>query len=289
MKQNINLWAVLIIGFLSVAEIATVRAQQAPYRVSIITSLFKGSQFLQGFMEDIVQQTIFDQCELIIINANSPEKKVEDAILAPYLAQYTNIVYHELNSDPGLFGVWNLGIRMASAPYVTNANIDDRLAFACYQIHADYLDAHPLIDLVYSGCYITTGANETFDNNTSHGKVVWHSMQPFNRVHQLYRWIPYVNNHPMWRKTMHEEYGLFNENYKATGGMEFWVRATLCGNAQYVLIPEVLALYYSNPTGISTNPNTLDKIEKKRVIDTFKNLYEIYFRDVVYLEKTERN
>lgn len=252
-------------------------------RVSIITSLFKGTEFLQGFMEDIVQQTIFDQCELIIINAASPEREQEEIILAPFLKQYNNIRYFQLDHDPGLFGVWNYGIQLARAPYLTNANIDDRLKFDCYEVHTAYLDEHPEIDLVYSGCYMTSVANETFYNNSSQGKVVWHSMQPFDRIKQLYKWIPYVNNHPMWRKTMHERYGLFNTSYKATGGMEFWVRATLCGNAQYTLIPEIYSLYYYNPTGISTRPDSLDKIEKKRVIETFTHLHEYYFKDISYL------
>jgi hypothetical protein len=171
---------------------------------------------------------------------------------------------------------------MARAPYVTNANIDDRLKPDCYEVHAKALDEDPSIDLVYSGCYITTKPNETFENNSSEGRVVWHSQQEFNRVWQLYRWIPYVNNHPMWRKSLHQWYGLFNETYKATGGMEFWVRCTLCGHAQFKLIKGVYSLYYSNPEGISTKPDSLDKIEKQRVIDTFKSLYESYFNGVRY-------
>ncbi len=253
------------------------------YKLTIITSLFKGKTFLAEFMRDIVRQTIFSECNLLVLNANSPEREIEDAIMAPYLDQYPNITYVHLEHDPGLFGVWNLGIRMARSPYVTNANIDDRLKPDCYETHTRYLDEHPDIDLVYSGCYITFKPNETFEHNSSGGSIVWHSMQPFDRVKQLYRWIPYVNNHPVWRRSLHQRYGFFNETYKATGGMEFWVRATLCGNAQYKLIPEVYSLYYHNPTGISTEPNSLDKIEKKRVIETFTHLYEYYFNQLSYL------
>ena len=35
--------------------------------VSIITSVFNGDEFIGGFLEDIVRQTIFHDCELIII------------------------------------------------------------------------------------------------------------------------------------------------------------------------------------------------------------------------------
>lgn len=276
MKKNIMILLALI-GSIWSYEVLTA------YRVTIITSLFKGKEYIAEFMKDIVRQTIFDDCCLMIINAHSPDREIEDRVIAPYLEQYPNIVYHHLDTDPGLFGVWNLGIKWASSEYVTNANIDDRLKPDCYEIHARYLDEHPEIDLVYSGCYITTVANETFEHNSSGGKIVWHSMQPFDRVKQLYRWIPYVNNHPMWRRSLHKRYGLFNEQYTATGGMEFWVRATLCGNAQYHLIPEVYSLYYHSPVGLSTSPDTRDKIEKKRVIETFTHLYEYYFNQIEYL------
>ena len=55
-------------------------------RVTIITSVYKGDKFIKGFLEDIVQQTIFNDCELIIINANSPEK--EDDIIKRYADKY---------------------------------------------------------------------------------------------------------------------------------------------------------------------------------------------------------
>src|SRR3990170_4374773 len=51
-------------------------------RVSIITSVFKGDKFIKGFMDDIVKSTIFDQCELIIINAASPEN--EERVIKEY-------------------------------------------------------------------------------------------------------------------------------------------------------------------------------------------------------------
>lgn len=270
-----------VLGLSGVMEANNSSSVAQPYRVSIITSVYKGDLYIEEFMRDITSQTIFDQCELIMINANSPDN--EEVVIKRYMEQHPNIVYVKLDNDPGLFGVWNLGIEMARSNYITNANLDDRLKFDCYETHVAYLDSHPEIDLVYSGCYITTIANETFDHNSSNGKTVWHSLQEFDRVKQLYNWIPYVNNHPVWRRSLHERYGLFNESYSATGGMEFWVRCTLCGNAKFKLIKDVYSLYYSNPKGISTNPETRDKIEKVRVINEFKNLYETYFKHIRYI------
>src|SRR3990167_11330890 len=95
-----------------------------PPPISIITSVYNGGQFINGFMEDITQQTIFDQCELIMINANSPGN--EEAVIKKYMQKYPNIIYKKLDKDPGLYAVWTLAIQMAQGEYITNANLDDR-------------------------------------------------------------------------------------------------------------------------------------------------------------------
>lgn len=259
------------------------------YRVSILTSIYKGDEHIKGFLHDITQQTIFNQCELLLINANSPGN--EEPIIKQYMQSYPNIVYVKLDKDPGLFGVWNLGIKLARADYVTNANIDDRLKFESLEVHADYLDKHPEIDLVYSGCYITTHPNETFNRNSSNNKIVWHSQQEFDRVKQLFglnpkkpRPIPYVNNHPMWRKKLHYYYGLFDERLRATGGLEFWIRCTICGNAQFKMLKGIYGLYYDNPDGLSTKPDSFDAKEKAEIIAFYCEAYEKKYSHVKFLE-----
>ena len=47
-------------------------------KISLFTSLFKGKVHLKGFLEDITNQSFFRRSELILINANSPEKEEEE-------------------------------------------------------------------------------------------------------------------------------------------------------------------------------------------------------------------
>ena len=69
-------------------------------KISIITSVYNGDQFIEGFLADITRQTIFDQCELIMINAGSPGN--EESVIKKYMTQYSNIIYKRLDFDPGL-------------------------------------------------------------------------------------------------------------------------------------------------------------------------------------------
>ena len=214
-------------------------------RVTFITSLYKGEKFIRGFLEDIVRQTIFSKCELIIINANSPEN--EEPVIREYMRIYPNIVYVRLEEDPGLYAVWNIGIEMAKAPYVTNANVDDKLRSDCHQIQADYLDEHPEIDLVYSDAFITHDYTERFDTTSSEHLRVGNipcSLEELKKGS-----LP--NCHPLWRKSLHEKHGYFEEWMKVCGDWEMWLRAVTQG-AQFAYINEPLGLFYVNPNGLSS-------------------------------------
>ncbi|HZW61942.1 MAG TPA: glycosyltransferase [Candidatus Babeliales bacterium] len=230
-------------------------------KISIITSVYDGDQFIEGFLADITRQTIFDQCELILINANSPGN--EEAIINNYLNQYPNIMYVILDQDPGLYAVWNIGIKMARGQYITNANLDDRLAPTCYEVHAQFLDTNPAIDFVYSDKFITYVPNETFENHTG---VRWAPSPDASRQSMSACW-PCSN--PMWRKSMHDRYGFFNVDYKCSGDWEMWLRA-IEGGAQFKKLAGYYLLYYHNPNGLSTGKIHKQKeAEDKKIVERY--------------------
>jgi glycosyltransferase involved in cell wall biosynthesis len=216
----------------------------APPRISIITSVYKGDLFIEGFLTDIVRQTIFDQCELILINPNSPGS--EEPLIQRYVTQYPNIIYIKLPYDPGVYAVWNIGILLARGEFITNANLDDRRNPTCLQIQLQALEQDPSIDLVYGDYYITYIPNETFECN-SHRWVV--QPPPFS-LEKMYLCLP--GPQPLWRKSLHTQYGYFNSTFVSAGDMEMWLRAVESG-ARFRYIPLVTGLYYENPQGLSTN------------------------------------
>lgn len=213
--------------------------------VSIITSVYNADYFIESFLQDITQQSIFDTCELILINAHSPGH--EERVIESYLMTYPNIIYVRLDHDPGLYAVWNYAIRIARGRYITNANVDDRLRKDCYELHMKTLDANGSIDLVYSDFYVTYEPNKPFDSvKISHVRCM-----PDFSIAQLLR-QPLPNNHPMWRKSLHERCGFFDETFRYAGDWEFWLRAADCG-AVFEKVPGILGLYYYNPRGLSTD------------------------------------
>lgn len=254
-------------------------------KISIITSIYKGDLFIENFLADIVQQSIFDQCELLLVDANSPgnEKKYIDK----YLEKYSNIIYTKLDYDPGLYGVWNIGIKQARGFYITNANLDDRLKHDCYEVFSKFLDENPQVDLVYSSFYITQKANETF-SQTSSKQVV--QMPDFSKINMF---LSLPNCYPMWRKKLHAKCGLFNEQYKIVGDWEMWLRMVSM-DAFFKKIPGQYCLYYINPKGLSVdnNNNMLKLAETREVFSKYKNIIgpnesiESFFKKIADAWKT---
>ena len=260
-------------------------------KISIITSVYDGDCFIEGFLQDITQQTIFDQCELILINANSPGN--EEPIIKKYMNMHPNIIYAKLDSDPGLYATWNMAIKVAQGIYITNANLDDRLAHDCYEVHAAHLDEYTDVDLVYSDKYITKQPNETFDKHTG---SKWAPSPQATRENMNECW-PCAN--PMWRKSLHDRFGLFDEEYRCSGDWEMWLRA-LQGGAQLKKVPGYYLLYYHNPKGLSTgwcyrsdNKRDQKKIaEDKKIIERYGYMwgapsYRTYYTMARALEHSE--
>jgi len=229
-------------------------------KISIITSVFDAADFIDGFMVDITNQTIFEEkCEWVIINANPPGKDYEEEVILKYVEKYpNNIVYQRLEKDPGIYEVWNEAIQMSTGEYIVNANCDDRKRFDNLEVLAKYLYAHDDVAVAYGQNFITRVKNETFDDNSSNNNIftfIAHQKQqtlyPKMDKQSLMMEGNLPHCMPMWRKSLHDKYGLFNTSYKSSSDWEFWLRC-LFEDEKIHDVKEVLGLYYINPEGLST-------------------------------------
>jgi hypothetical protein len=228
-------------------EIVSIDSKDLP-KISILTSVYDGDDFIRPFLEDITRQTIFEEkCELVLVNANSPGN--EEEVIKEYLEKYpNNIIYEKLDEDPGIYGTWNKAIELSSGEYVTNANLDDRKAINSIELHAKALFGNDDVDLVYADSFITNSPNETFEENSSQERR--YNFEQFSKEAMLRGNQPH--NNPMWRKSLHDKNGLFESNYKSAGDWEFFLRCAFAGS-KYKKLDQPLGLYYFNPKGISTN------------------------------------
>ena len=229
-------------------------------QISIISSVFKSDAFIASFFTDITRQTIFSECELILVSPGLSD--YEESVIQFYQRKYTNIKLTRVDPDPGLYGCWNVGIKESSTPYLTNANLDDRKHPYALERHLIELEADPSVDLVYAPCLITTGSNESVEINSARQLYPCYE---FDGVKGLLKHnSPHCN--PMWRKSLHDKYGHFDSSYTSAGDHEMWLRAASQGS-KFKMIPETLCLYYFNPKGLSTDPEkNKKKVEEEKEV-----------------------
>ena len=93
--------------------------------ISAIISTYNSEKYLKGRIEDLLDQSIADQLEIIIVNSASQQN--EDGIVKDYQGLFPNIHYIRTQKRETIYKAWNRGIKISSGEFITNANTDDRL------------------------------------------------------------------------------------------------------------------------------------------------------------------
>ena len=218
-------------------------------RVSAIVSTYNAASFMEGCMQNLVDQTLFKDGELEVIVIDACSEEDEKSIVERYTKEFDNITYIRAETRETLYASWNRGIKAARGKYITSANTDDRHRKDALEKLANYLDDYPEIALIYPGQIDTSTPNETFANTNSSKILDW----PVYTYEELERHC-IIGSQPMWRRSMHEKYGLFRDSFKSAGDYEFWLR--MGKQETFFRYPEVLGLYYRNPKGIEHGSDT---------------------------------
>lgn len=231
--------------------------------VSALCSLYRGGDFIEQFMDNITSQSCFrDYAELVIVDADSPEDEYET--IKRYLAKFPNINYLRMNYRIGIYDAWNVAAKAARGEYLTNTNLDDLRRIDSLEIQAGALDNVPFADVVYQDLYYSFDPRLPFEQVAAFGHktrlpvITPHNMIKFNSPH----------NAPMWRKRLHDELGWFDTRYKSAGDHEFWMRCLAAGK-QFWKINDPHVVYYQNPKGLSTRPDTRGVVEAMDIHKTY--------------------
>lgn len=227
------------------------------YLVSAIVSTYNAERFLRGKLEDLEAQTIAPELEIIVIDSASPGN--ERAIVEEFQARFDNIRYLRTEKRETVYQAWNRGIRMATGEFVTNANTDDRLRRDAYEVLVQALRKRPECVLAYPDMRITKEENATFDRHAPFGFRDW---PEFDRMNLLE--VCCVGPFPLWRKSLHDEIGCFDERFKSAADYEFWLRAAL--KHDFIHVPQFLGLYWLSEETVSRKGDlpTLEYLEVQK-------------------------
>lgn len=228
--------------------------------VSAIISVYNCEKYIFHCLKDLEDQTIAKNLEIIIINSGSEEN--EELIIKKYINKYKNIKYIKTENRETIYQSWNRAIKIASGRYITNANADDRHRKDAYEIMVNELDNNDKIDLVYANDLVTNSDNVDFENIKVIGYSRWNDFDETELLNKCY-----IGPHPMWRKSLHDRYGNFSENYKIAGDYEFWLRVS--NGSTFKHINEYLGVYLFNPKSIENRNKIETFLESERVISNY--------------------
>ena len=234
------------------------------YLVSAIVSTYNSEEFIRGCLEDLESQTIADKLEIIVINSGSEQN--EELVVKEFQKRYSNIVYVKTDEREGLYSAWNRAVNIASGQFLTSANTDDRHRKDAFEVMTDTLLANTDIALVYGDQIVTDIPNSTFEK---HRAVEMAERPEFSRQRLLFGCC--VGSQPMWRKSLHDEFGGFDETLTCAADWDFWLK--IAGKYSFKHIDEFLGLYYRNENGIEHGRKIHSLYERYAVGKRYGNPY----------------
>lgn len=229
--------------------------------VSAIVSTYNSAEFIRGCIEDLERQTIAEQLEIIVIDSASPQNEGE--IVRELQERYQNIRYLRTEQRETVYAAWNRAIGLAQGRYITNANTDDRHRRDAFELMVRVLENDPAVDLVYADVIITQTPHETYEQHTATGRYSWFD---WDRNTLLDNGC-FIGPQPMWRRSVHELYGSFDDSYVTSGDYEFWLRISQTADFRHINQP--LGLYLAHPGSIEHRNEDKKQRENRRLLDRY--------------------
>jgi hypothetical protein len=219
--------------------------------VSAIVSAYYAKDFICARLDNLFEQS--PQPEIIVVaQLGSFEAEIAKS--------YGDRIIHILTPDiPTIYAAWNMAIKASNCDYIANANCDDYTFPHAYAYMAFILDNHPDVGLVYGDEYQFNG--EAWPKR---------KIRPQGDFELLKKQC-FVGPMPMWRKSLHEKYGYFNEAYKVCGDYEFWLRIAAYGT-KLVHLDGALGVYENRAESAEHRQTDVAMIEKQYLQATYKDL-----------------
>jgi glycosyltransferase involved in cell wall biosynthesis len=216
--------------------------------VSAIISAYYAKDLIRARLDNLMYQ--IPRPEIVVVAQHS---SIEAAIAKTYpvkLIQTADI--------PTIYVAWNMAIIESTGEYITNANCDDHIYSGSYAEMAKVLNDNPDIGLVYG------------DENQTDGKTNRLKQRPQGDFSLLTK-MCFVGPMPMWRKSLHDKFGYFNERFKVCGDYEFWLRIAVNGT-KFHHIPRTLGLYLNRPNSAEHRQRTVAIAEKEFLQRTYSGI-----------------
>lgn len=228
---------------------------KSDFLVTAIISVYNAERFLAGCLDDLERQTIASRVEIIVVDSGSSQR--EGDIVRDYQLRFCNIRYLRTQKRETIYQAWNRAISIAQGQYLTNANADDRHRPDAFEKLVGALERDPEAHVAYADSFVTPVENDVWPSPNITAVFHWPSYET-----RLLFQICFLGPQPLWRRSLHTIYGLFDGSLRSAGDYEYWLRIAAAG-VRFVHVPEVLGLYLASPSGMELSNLTLSQNESE--------------------------
>lgn len=229
-------------------------------KVSIITINYNNIQGLKQTVESVLNQSIRNEIEFIIIDGGSNDGASD------YLKGLNSqLDYWVSEPDKGIFNAMNKGIKRATGEYLLFLNSSDCLngkqALNDFVSHENFIG-----DIIYGDLKFGKGGMKFPDHLT-----------PFFFVRSS---LPHQAT--LFKKEVFDKMGLYDETFKISSDRGFYMKCFLSNQFQFKHIPLELTLFDQSGISYDKKHNDLKREEANQLI---KQYYTIFSEDYIKMEE----
>jgi len=242
-------------------------------KVSVIVPVYNGEKYIREAIDSILNQSYKD-FEVIVIDDGSKDNTLS------IIKEYDGKIRWKSQKNKGQASAINEGIKMAKGEYVAYLDADDVCMPERLKIQVRYLDEHPNVGLVYSGCYLINGSGGIQRIMNAH------LYDDFVLLQKDY----IARSTVMHRKKCLDEVGLFDESITGDDDWDMWIR--ISEKSRVGCIEKPLVKYRVHGENISlVRPKRLAyrRHTKMRILEkTYKRKKNLWLKFKVLRAKAEK-
>jgi len=210
-------------------------------KISVLTSLYRCENFLGAYLETLYNIEDKEQIEVLLLHNEPLESEME--IIRRYLPKMNYVRHIVIPERETLYRTWNRGIKLSLGEYITVWNVDDvRFPDSILQ-QAEALDKNPDAVIAYGDIWVSKnyGVKGDFCTNS-----------PLNNSKKDFFRQYHISCFQMWRKTIHQTVGYYDEQLRCVADFDFQVRAAI--HFPFVKTTAPLGIYLEDqPHKLSAN------------------------------------
>lgn len=210
--------------------------------LTAMVSTYASERYLAGCLDSLLEQTIADRIEIVVVDACSPEREGE--IVRAYQQRHPGIRYVRAAERENTSRSFDRATAMARGRYLTTANADDRHHPDFARVLTTALDQHADVGIVYADSLVTHGDNETFAVNSANKLYAWPDYTPTTALSCCL-----FGAQPVWRRAAHELVGGWNPDYRYANDQDMFLRIAFACGALHVR--ESLGLFLMRSDSVS--------------------------------------